>query len=297
LLLALTFSFPLAVTLAIFMVAMALGLGAKSSYKAGIGFCLVTTLFFAFDSLLYRGALSASSFLGYSPIEGARYYGIGNEVMGAWLGAAALGAGALLGRVHKAWLILAAFIITLCLGHPLVGAKAGGFLAALLTVAGFWWAQSNRPIKIGVAALSVTIIVAGGSIALILLGRFGHSHVTQSLQMARHAGVGAILDTIVRKIGMNLYLSVHSVWTILLIVCVAGARQLVKGIALTDRAQRAMVIGATSATAASLALNDAGVVAAAICALYVWSAAAYVNSLHRRHQHRIDAVKHTVARD
>jgi len=242
--------------------------------------CVMLSVDCAFDALMLHGAHGASSFLGYSPIEGARYYGIGNEVMGAWLGATALLAGYGLRRTPIIVLLFIAVLITLCLGHPLIGAKAGGFIAALLTILGFWWAQSGRSFKPVIAALAVLGTILAGGIGLWILGHIAPSHVSQAFAMARVQGGGSLLDTILRKIGMNLYLSVHSIWSLLLASCILGTFRLLKGISLRGTSERAMIIGVASATAASLALNDAGVVAAAICSVYLWSAAACVSAQH-----------------
>ncbi|MDR3708499.1 MAG: hypothetical protein P4L33_09360 [Capsulimonadaceae bacterium] len=238
----------------------------------------VTALWITLDGLFHGGAGAAHSFLGYSPIEGARYYGIGNEAMGVWLGAAALTAGWLAGRVRGGWLLAGGAVIAISLGHPLIGAKAGGFLAALLTILGFWWALSGRAFKLLVAAFAIVAVIAAGTGLEAFMGRFGASHVTQSLAMARHGGAGALVDAVVRKAAMNVHLLTHSTWTLLLIACLYGAWRLIEGIAVAGPRSRAMVYGTLSATAASLALNDAGVVAAALSSLYLWTAAATIRA-------------------
>jgi hypothetical protein len=99
-----------------------------------------------------------------------------------------------------------------------------------------------------------------------------------------------LVDTIRRKAEMNLFLSFHSVWIILLIACIAGTWRLLNGAMPAGRSQRAMVVGAASATAASFALNDAGVVAGALSALYLWTAAAYVSAPPAGHQPGVDSI-------
>lgn len=235
--------------------------------------CLATAAWLLVDAIGFRGALTASSLLGYSPIEGARYYGIGNEIMGVWLGASVIAAAFQLGKVRPAWLIAFAVAVALCLGHPSIGAKAGGFIAALLTIAAFWWAQSGRPFKFAVAAAMVLGLVLMGAAALLLLGKFGESHVTQSIEMAHREGGLSLMAIIVRKAAMNAYLAFHSAWSVMLLVCVAASARLAGEIRRSDVASRTAALGAAGATAASFAFNDAGVVAAALCALYLWAAA------------------------
>ena len=81
--------------------------------------------------MLTGSRLMQRGLLGYSAIEGARYYGIGNEAMGAILGAL-LGVAARLWRPFGRWrglLLLLLGIVSLLLGSA--GAKAGGLLVSL----------------------------------------------------------------------------------------------------------------------------------------------------------------------
>jgi len=60
------------------------------AFSGGVNFCLLT-------ADLFRGApFMSSSFLGYDPVGGARFYGIGNEYMGIMVGSLLLCAGSLL---------------------------------------------------------------------------------------------------------------------------------------------------------------------------------------------------------
>ena len=116
-------------------------------------FAFTGLLVFAFLTVdLCRGAyLNSRSFLGYDPIGGARFYGLGNEYMGIMIGALLLGFGSLYsllskqkvlcwrgsriaeraGLVFVTWtfLILSFFVLFL-MASPLYGANFGGAITA-----------------------------------------------------------------------------------------------------------------------------------------------------------------------
>ena len=116
---------------------------------------------FAFTGLLVFGLLAADlcagaylnsqSFLGYDPVGGARFYGLGNEYMGIMIGALILGFGSLYsftfrkeeicfagfrlsgrkGLFFMAWLfIVLSFFVLYLLASPLYGANFGGAVTA-----------------------------------------------------------------------------------------------------------------------------------------------------------------------
>ena len=80
--------------------------------------------------------LMKASMLGYDPIVGARFYGIGNEYMGFLLGATLMGTAALLEKYRldrqPARLVSMVILITvfLTLALPSLGTNVGGAMAA-----------------------------------------------------------------------------------------------------------------------------------------------------------------------
>lgn len=121
---------------------------------------------FAFTGLLVFGLLTADlcsgahlnsqSFLGYDPVGGARFYGLGNEYMGIMIGALILGFGSLYSLIGKkeqfyllgqrisdrtglvliTWLfIILSFFVLFLLASPLYGANFGGAVTAGVALA------------------------------------------------------------------------------------------------------------------------------------------------------------------
>ena len=89
--------------------------------------CLLLTM-----DIISGAGLIKMSFLGYDPIIGARYYGVGNEFMGILIGASMVFATAILDRykVNKGLSISVFMIVTIAIGFPKFGANVGGTIAA-----------------------------------------------------------------------------------------------------------------------------------------------------------------------
>ena len=102
--------------------------------------CLTTAAFIAGDQFI-GGRLIAGSPLGYDIISGARYYGMGNEYMGIFIGAVCTGIGAaceLLGRKSSSgtvWLSLPLFAVLFGCCPSGLGANVGGAVSMLFAAA------------------------------------------------------------------------------------------------------------------------------------------------------------------
>jgi hypothetical protein len=226
------------------------------------------------DALCSGGAFTGASLLGYSPLEGARYYGIGNEAMGAVIGAAiALTAGLLPRRDGRLWCALIWIVITAALAWPTAGAKAGGLLVGLISLAALFAASSGRSWRDVRVWSGLAAALALGVAGLFLLGRYGaRSHLTQAVESAGHQGGGVYGSLVIRKGLMDAHLVLHSVWIWVLIAAIGGGYlTLRKQWPRLTQTERASVLTGCAATAACLTLNDAGVVAAAVCSCSLWA--------------------------
>src|SRR5690606_1943437 len=114
------------------------GLASRAGRPAGTGpfvaLSLATAAALVAD--VTQGApLIKSSLLGYDPITGARFYGIGNEYMGVLIGTTLVGATGLLDRFPRRswlrWAILGLFaLVAAVLAAPSLGVNVGGTIAA-----------------------------------------------------------------------------------------------------------------------------------------------------------------------
>lgn len=243
-------------------------------------FC--TVLLLTWD-LLHGQRLVASSLLGYCYVSGARYYGLGNEYMGVFLGAGLTLAAYLLDH-HRlpAWSASLFLFFLLVAGSFLMGAtslgsNAGGTLA---------WASGLATALIGIRRSEIrlrdvtsALFLAGVSLALLAWSDWQHatraSHIGQAFNLASHLGARVLLDTIVRKLEMNLKLIRYSLWSrVLLMLLLAltslfmGPRRLRPQFMRERQFLTACLRGSLIGTLVALAANDSGVVAAATSLLF-----------------------------
>ena len=213
------------------------------------------------------------SLLGYSAIEGARYYGIGNEAMGLLIGTLLVLAARLwsLDKRRQRAILGVLGLVCLLLGASNAGAKAGGVLVSLLAFGALL--LTLRGSKLSVRAvlglgLGAAALLAGAVGAdLLLTHGQGHSHLGEAARRITAGGWGEAQSIMARKLAVEVRLAWHSAWAVPLwagLICVLLTRQ---SRADADRGLRAAGL---TAVAACVALNDAGIVAGALCVLPVW---------------------------
>ncbi len=187
---------------------------------------LLTALAISTD-LLLGAPLMKNSILGYDPISGARYYGVGNEYLGVLFGSSVVGLTLLLEmakekrgeRLSKKLIpllgICALFLIIL-VAAPQWGTNVGGaitFLISYLLLFAFLFRHK----------LSFRLLItAGVTTALFLLLLFAwdlhrpieaQSHIGQTARLIKTEGAASLLPIFVRKISMNLKLIRYSLWS------------------------------------------------------------------------------------
>ena len=221
------------------------------------------------------------SFLGYDPIGGARFYGIGNEFMGVLIGSAIMGWAVVaeqtvLGAAFRrslGFLLFGALIVVI--GAPSLGTNVGGAISAVFGFGSTWMSFRDKKINFWtIVALSVaTALVLSALMFVDGANSTGkQSHIGQTVDVLRRDGVQAVFLIITRKLAMNLRLLRYSIWSRALVVALVGMGAsfiwpskfifwlkenhpfIAKGIG-------GVVIGSTAA----FIFNDSGVVAAATC--------------------------------
>ncbi len=231
------------------------GLAAALPLLLGLGITgLMEALTIVADGL--AGApFMKQSVLGYDPMIGARYYGIGNEYMGVLIGAAALGCSMLLqlrserrrryvqsaasaaiaGRVRtwresRFWPALPVGLffmaITVYLASPGLGTNAGGAITAMAAF-GIVWVRTFcggllKEIRWPrlMAVLGLLILASLAVLWLLNAWMPGHgqqSHIGRAMQALDEGRLDQIGRMIVRKLQMNLHLIGVSSWSKVLI--------------------------------------------------------------------------------
>lgn len=262
--------------------------------KTGFGLMTALVLAVAVD-LLTGGHLLQNAWMSYSVMEGARYYGIGNEYAGAVFAAALLAARRLLSQrpageeeiqysttpsLHHSTLLLVwsgLCLLALLMGLPMFGANAGGCLGAIVGfgVAGWVWWRGRLRLRDMLLVLVIAGALAGALFAVDLL-RSGaaQSHIGRAL-----GSDGGIVNILTRKAALNAYLLRHSPWSLGLLASAAGVFLLWRApdSALrrrlhTDRVFAGGMAGLLAGALALLLFNDSGVVAASEAMLMTWGA-------------------------
>lgn len=230
------------------------------------------------------GRLASTSLLGHSAVLGARYYGIGNELMGVLVGSAAV-AGAGLSR--SPWVsATAAAAAMVILGHPSIGANFGGMISAAVTsVAIVTMAIRRSPLSArptrsrAVALAGVCLAAMGATVALILLDASSpkSSHIGRAWRtLMQHAGgSGQLAAIVLRKLAMNIRLLRYTAWTQVLIAFLAILGAMAAGArgGVFQRFRRgyfglyAALMGGLAGAATAMVVNDSGVVACATLAM------------------------------
>jgi hypothetical protein len=238
------------------------------------------------DTLAGQPLLKDSLFSSY-PLSGIRYYGVGNEYLGALLGFALAGGFAWLddrrlpyppgdaGRGPRLLLALGWLLLMLLLGWPGLGANAGSLAA---TGAGFGVGaailRGRRPtVRLALACIAAGLLLAFAFSALdaALAQTGGVSHSGAAIRAASEGrGPGYLAQIAARKIAMNLRLLLTP-WILLAAAVIAGtmlAAQALIGDALKSVLQRRpwMARGwaaIAAAAGAALVFKDSGVVTVA----------------------------------
>ncbi len=206
------------------------------------GLAMVLIIFSAVDLLRGSNLLRWSGF-GYVLQEGARFYGVGNELAGSLFGAQS---GFLLAE-SAGWGLLRWLLTALAMGAPFWGANVGALLSALgVALSG---ALLSRRLRL-LAAVAVGAVLLG--VVLWEIVSPSPTHLGWTLQHTP-----TLLLTVERKLRMNATLLVSSAWTPLLLVGLPG----LKG----------APVPVWAGALALLLLNDSGVVASAAMLAWWWA--------------------------
>lgn len=237
------------------------------------------------DGVVWNSMLMKRSYLGYDPIIGARYYGIGNEYMGVVIGSSILSLAMLLEitKQRQRWLtglsmgVFGLYLLFFAL--PRWGTNAGGAItavAAYLTsfVRLFDIHMNRRYLFWGGLAVFITL----GS--LFLANMLGddqvQSHIGRAMNKLVQGDLMEIGNIIERKLAMNWKLIGVSSWSKVFITSIlllgficyrpfGMIGDLNKKFPYVIRGFFGIIIGAFT----GLVVNDSGIVAAATTIIYM----------------------------
>ncbi|MGI6035574.1 MAG: hypothetical protein ACOYCE_07220 [Limnochordia bacterium] len=269
-------------------------MGGLSRGKGFVALALLTAGLIAWDLLMGSSRLS-QSLLGYDPIVGARFYGIGNEYMGVFLSSVLVGMTGLfdlsprLAKVRSLIGFMVAVGVIFLLSSPRLGANVGGTMAAVVSLGWIWWHLTGKPFtwRGGLLILLCLILVLGIAFWIDSREKNSPSHLGRTVWLMSSRGPRALLEIARRKIMFNLRLMRYTYWTRALVTSVGVLAFL--SIKPPPRAQRIdghhpyLALGVRAAIiagAAALVCNDSGVVAAATSLIPVVPTLLYLAMIH-----------------
>jgi hypothetical protein len=224
-----------------------------------------------------------SSVLGYDPMAGARYYGVGNEYMGIIIGCSIL----VCSVVYQMWpkkLVLWGIGIFLAVQALLISAPGlGANTDGVLTAPAAFLVTLMLMSDIRVSLRNVVIMVSLVGVAVLGLAAFDlnrppelQSHIGRAANQVLAGGWREALTIITRKASMNFKLMRYTVWSkvflamlaalVILIYRPVGAMSRIKSdYPRLFQGFSGILVGAV----VGLIVNDSGIVAAATTSIYM----------------------------
>ena len=231
--------------------------------------------------------LIQNSILGYDPIIGARYYGIGNEFVGILLGSSLIGITALQEKYRKKPLILMLLfsILVLFIGYPKLGANVGGTITALFAFLFTYSMLAAKKMNYKrwsiILAIVTCAILSLAFIDFFLLEK--KSHLAGAIQQIVTGGPVVIYQIIIRKVTMNIRVMSVTVWSRVLLIALGilgvlfyRPRGLLKSLSEKYPSLLAGWSGIIVACIVGFAVNDSGVVMAATCIIFLTTSILYL---------------------
>lgn len=249
-------------------------------------FSILTSLTIVAD-ILGKFNLITTSPLGFDPMLGGRYYGIGNEYSGVLMGSTLLGISSILqvtqqSTKRKIFLYVAGvylLVVFLLLLSPVLGADAGGVITSMGSFVYFWMIINHKkftPQKVLLLIIGILAVLLAGARLDQTVNKLGESHFGLAMGQIIQGGWQEALLIVKRKILMNWKLMRYSIWSDVLLAAIAGLTFLMyypKGIFKKLEVQDKYVYKGIKATIVAsiigFLVNDSGVVQAATTSIYI----------------------------
>jgi len=211
-------------------VALPLLLAAATCLPAGAGWVRFRTLLLLLSALSVLALagdqvgpqfLAMHSPLGYSPVVGARFYGMGNELMSVFVASMLILVAVIWESVgdrrpHSYWALSGLVVAGLLLvGLPFLGANFGG---TLTYGAGVWtiWVLLRRTHIRGRDALAIVVLTLLGTAVCVLadvsVASSAQTHLGRTAALVQQGGLGQLTQVVLRKAQANLHILLFVRW-------------------------------------------------------------------------------------
>ncbi|SHK32824.1 hypothetical protein [Desulforamulus aeronauticus] len=262
----------------------------------------ITAICLAFIAILFTdlfmgATMILNSPLGYDPQYGARFYGIGNELMGAVIGATTVGVAAFMDmkRFKGRLLFVIAFMVGVLfiMVYPGLGSKGGASIsvtAAFVTLLWLSLGYKTGKRQLLMVAASVVLVMLFISLADLLSGP--RTHIGRAVLEMQTSGIGSLLDIIIRKLQMDFRLMRYSYWSGMLVTSIFLMLLMFKFRLnflehIRNKTPNTLngCYAALFGAAVALFTNDAGIIAAATAVIYPVSTLLLLNMVPYKNQH------------
>lgn len=251
-------------------------------FKAFAIITLITAAAIDID-LITGSTMIQHSVLGYDPMLGARFYGIGNEYMGMLLGSVII-----LGTIlyeqfpRKGTLAVVGLVFLIhcyLIAGPSLGAQSDGVLtvplAFMVTLALLGNVKINPRVILGLIAIMLAAVL-GLTFYDMSRPLQLETHIGRAANQIATGGIQQAFLIISRKLGVNAKLIRYTIWSRVFIVMLGVLALLVYrpvGAMAKIRAQRPQIIkgfaGIVTGAIIGLIINDSGIVVAATTSIYM----------------------------
>lgn len=230
--------------------------------------------------LILGSPLMQRSYLGYDPVIGARFYGIGNEYAGVYITSALFIMLPLFQYRWKGYIAIFSIfaLLLIFLALPMLGTNAGATLSAAIALIFLIYILFLKERSKWIKFCIFFVLGAMSLYFLYVVQKFGTtSHIGHAMIRLLEGDFVYISDLIKRKLAMNWKVFKYSNWTQLFVTT-----YILIGILLwhykdkfSSEGQKLILQTGIIASVALLLLNDSGVVAAATSMFLLVSASYY----------------------
>lgn len=237
--------------------------------------------------IILSGDMIKFSVLGYDPIIGARYFGIGNELVGVLLGTLPLVCGILIDKLNRViYSLILLFITVVIVASPRLGANLGGtisitFCGLIFTIKALNIKISGKKIILGVAI--VFIILNLMVVVDIYINNNSPSHLGRTILMIKEKGIFYLINIMIRKMKVNIRLIKVSMWSNTLYFLILTMSTLlfvfkdkIKKLLMVKKYLAIGLISGVLGSLVGLLVNDSGIVLSSIANVFITTSIIYV---------------------
>ncbi|MBS4540042.1 hypothetical protein GOQ27_16310 [Clostridium sp. D2Q-11] len=242
--------------------------GINPKYICGLTFITIVI------DLLNGSKLIASSVLGYDPLIGARYYGLGNEMAGILIFNMIYFTKIMIKNNEGLKILFIYFFTFIIVISPSWGSNLGAGLSILsmLLYIIYQGLKEKNHHRIIMKIISFGIIIISMVIVYIMFFSIEESHISEFLNKISSHGVVSVLDIFKRKILVNIRLLGDSMWNKILFITIPTICILLNQLTKNNIVEKQELLLINSLIVGSIVgflVNDSGLLLSALANLYL----------------------------